>query len=265
MDGYTAYGTAELAETYDAAYARVGDAAFWRSVAVASGGGPLLELGCGTGRVLIPLAEEGFEVTGLDLSPEMLGACRNKLEACNASVRERVTLVEGDMSDFHLGRDFAAVICPFGSFHHLRTLGAQEASLACCRAHLRPQGLLVLDLYNPSALAPTDQDPEALGEVIVEVTESADGRTVRRWLSACVYDESAGCNECELTYEVVEPHGAAHLLHETFPLRLISHDEVERLLDERGFRIIATYGGTDRSAPSEDSLGMVVVAVRVDG
>jgi hypothetical protein len=114
-------------------------------------------------------------------------------------------------------------------------------------------------------LAPTDQDPEALSDTIVEVTESAHGRTVRRWLSACTYDASAGCNECEMTYEVVGPNGAVHLLHETFPLRLISHDEVERLLDERGFRIIATYGGTDRSAPSEDSLGMVVVAVRVDG
>ena len=69
---------AEFAAIYDAVYADRDDAAFWQAMAAAAGGGPILELGCGTGRVLLPLARAGYEITGLDLSAQMLERCRAK-------------------------------------------------------------------------------------------------------------------------------------------------------------------------------------------
>ena len=81
-------------------------------------GDPLLELGCGTGRVLLPLAEAGNRVCGLDLSPHMLARCREKLARAPAAVQQRVRLLPGDMTAFHLGEKFALIIIPFRPFQH---------------------------------------------------------------------------------------------------------------------------------------------------
>ncbi len=110
---------------------------------------PLLEIGCGTGRVLLPLARAGHEITGLDLSPHMIERCRAKLDTEQQEVRDRVRVLTADMTSFDLHRRFAMVISPFGGFHHLLTVEQQLSCLACCRAHLAPRGTLVLDLSNP--------------------------------------------------------------------------------------------------------------------
>jgi len=101
--GYTEYGF--TAEFYDhvVPYRERQDVAFFVELA-REAGGPVLEVGCGTGRVLIPTARAGFEIVGLDLSPSMLAVCRESLAQEPAEVQARVELVEGDMRDFDLGR-----------------------------------------------------------------------------------------------------------------------------------------------------------------
>src|SRR5512137_1420203 len=108
MNNYTAYRSAELAALYDAVYANSADIAFWQAIATAGSDG-LLELGCGTGRVLLPLARAGHTVTGLDLATPMLERCRTHLQAEPPEVRERVTLLEADMTAFDLDRHFAQI------------------------------------------------------------------------------------------------------------------------------------------------------------
>ena len=95
---YDAYNSSELAEIYDVVYADRDDHAFW--AAVAPGGGAILELACGTGRVLLPLARAGHEIVGLDLSAQMLERCRAHLADEPAAVRDRVRLVQADMTSF---------------------------------------------------------------------------------------------------------------------------------------------------------------------
>ena len=131
---YDAYGSDELAEIYDAVYADRDDAGFWTALAPAEGG--TLELACGTGRVLLPLARAGHEVVGLDLSPAMLARCRTRLAAEPAAVRERVRLVQADMTAFDVGRRFALVTSPFRGFQHLTAVTDQLACLGRCHAHL---------------------------------------------------------------------------------------------------------------------------------
>jgi ubiquinone/menaquinone biosynthesis C-methylase UbiE len=109
-----------IAEYYDYLPPVAGrrDLEFYRAYAQ-SAGGPILELGSGTGRILLPLAEAGHRVTGLDLSEQMLARCRVKMGAQPSEVQHRVRLVHGDMTRIELGETFRLVIIPFRPFQHL--------------------------------------------------------------------------------------------------------------------------------------------------
>jgi SAM-dependent methyltransferase len=266
---YTAYQSAERAELYDAVYANVGDVAFWEDVAAGSDGGPLLELGCGTGRLLVPLARAGHSVVGLDLASHMLARCREKLGEEPAAVQERVTLVQADMTSFHLGRRFAQIYCPFGSFHHLSTVEEQLACLTACRDHLAPGGTLVLDLINPDpAPGGTSSDTSASAPVIepIQIAPGADavewteGRKIRSWATVVGGSRSLQVNDCEVTYEILEADGSSRRVTETFPMRFVFRYELEHLLARCGFRIEALYGDYDRSQFTDESLGLIVLA-----
>ena len=260
MDNYTAYRSAELAALYDAIYANSADIAFWQVMAIAGSNG-LLELGCGTGRVLLPLARAGHTITGLDLAASMLEHCRANLQAESPEVRDRVTLLEADMTSFDLDRRFAQIYCAFGTFHHLRTVEQQLACLARCRQHLLPQGNLILDLINPDpAPASVNGDVPAAGETAANIVEWTEGRRIRSWATMLEYQRSLQCNDCEVTYEIIEVDGTTRRLTETFPMRLLYRYELEHLLARCGLRIVALYGDYDCSAFSDESLGLIVVA-----
>jgi SAM-dependent methyltransferase len=257
MDGYNAYNTDELAELYDCVYADRDDLAFW--TAVAPDEGPILEVACGTGRVLIPLARSGHEITGLDLSPQMLERCRRKLAAEPDEVRSRVTLVQTDMTSFDLGRRFALVTLPFRGFQHLTSVGQQMSCLSRCRAHLRPGARLVIDLFNPDpALLYDSGEPD--GEETAESVECPDGRRIRWWGHVTAYRRAYQTNECEMTYEVTTPDGATRVVTETFPMRYIWRYELGHLLSRTGFRVLKLYGDYDRSGFSDDSPELIAVA-----
>lgn len=140
-------------EAYDAFYSAnpppiAGDVAFYERLARQLGG-PALELACGTGRVTLPLAAAGLDITGLDTSEAMLAIARRKAEAAGPSVRGRLTLVQQDMTALDLGRQFGLVFVPFRSFQLLLTIDRQRQALAAMRRHLRPGGKLVLHLFDP--------------------------------------------------------------------------------------------------------------------
>jgi len=128
---------------YDADYASAGyehDIPFYVERAKASGG-PVLELGCGTGRVLVEIARAGIEIVGVDLSEEMLARAEERLAAEPAEVRERVRLIHSDLRtvtvDGGIGR-FPLVTSPFRVVQHLVSRDDQKAWLRTVRAHLAP-------------------------------------------------------------------------------------------------------------------------------
>ena len=125
------------------------DVEFFVDTAIESGS-PVLEVGCGTGRVLIPTARAGISITGLDLSDHMLDVCRAALKEESRDVQERVNLVQGDMRDFNLGQKFALITTPFRSFQHLITTVDQIKCLGNIHRHLQPGGTFILDIFNPS-------------------------------------------------------------------------------------------------------------------
>lgn len=265
MDDHIAYETAGFAEVYDAIYAGRQDTRFWRTMAVAAAGRPILELGCGTGRALLPVARDGHEVIGIDLSERMLDVCRAKLLLEPAAVRDRVRLLAADMTSFDLGRRFALVTVPFASFQHLLTVEQQLACLERCRAHLLPRGLLVLDLPNPDP-APLSavREETAAGEATAEVVEWTAGRQIRWWATATASRRSEQIHAFTVTYEIIAAGGSVRRLEETLLLRYVFRYELEHLLVRAGFRVVALYGDYDRSRFDEGSPAMIVVAEPAD-
>src|SRR5690349_17359388 len=124
--------TSLFVRAYDAFYvdgAPVGgDVAFYERLAGQTGGG-VLELACGTGRITLALAQSGLAITGVDISDGMLSAARRKAAARPASVQQRLTLIQQDMSELSLGRRFGLVFVPARSFQHLLTIDLQRKSL----------------------------------------------------------------------------------------------------------------------------------------
>src|ERR1051326_6676889 len=127
------------------------DLSFWLELAEEFGG-PILELGCGTGRVLLNLARRGYAVTGIDNSPEMLDRLEAKLkQASTGHLATPPTLIRAAMTDFNVtgASPFSLGLIPFNTFMHLLTPADQIAALSCIRRHLKLGGALALDLPNP--------------------------------------------------------------------------------------------------------------------
>src|SRR4030095_4976575 len=145
MDEY-----ASIADLYDyvVPYRERQDIDFFVQTAQASGG-PVLEVASGTGRVLIPIARAGVQITGFDLSSTMLQVCQRRLLDEPEAVRSRITLKHGDMRDFDLSGTFNLAILPFRPFQHLTNVDDQLSCLSSIHRHLVPGGQLVLDLFNP--------------------------------------------------------------------------------------------------------------------
>src|SRR5262245_32196169 len=123
MNNATYRDYALVADLYDyiVPYRDRADVGFFVDEAKAAGS-PVVEVGCGTGRILIPTARAGLQIVGLDLSLDMLATCRRRLAAESTEVQSRVELVHADMRDFRLPQRFTLATLPFRPFQHLLTV-----------------------------------------------------------------------------------------------------------------------------------------------
>ncbi|NIP42047.1 MAG: class I SAM-dependent methyltransferase [candidate division Zixibacteria bacterium] len=236
-----------VAEFYDfiPPYKDRDDLKFWIDAAKQTGG-PVLELGCGTGRVLIPTAEQGISATGLDLSESMLDICRRKLGDLPDDIRENIELIFGDIRDFNLDRGYNLITLPFRVFQHLISIEDQISCLKRIHEHLNPGGRLILDLFNPSLKRLVDD--AYLDEIEEEPEfEMPDGRKIIRKGKIAARDYFKQVMDCELIYYVNHPDGRTERLVHAFPLRYFFRFEVEHLLARTGFEVINLYGDYDES------------------
>jgi SAM-dependent methyltransferase len=125
---------------YDRLFGR-GYVEFWVSQARIRGG-PILELGCGTGKLSIPLAQMGFSVIGLDKSPALLQFA--------AAKNDDVKWIQGDMRSFDLDERFALIMLPSNNLGHLHTPEDFESCIASVKRHLKPGGAFVIDVFVPN-------------------------------------------------------------------------------------------------------------------
>lgn len=243
----------DSARYYDGAYGAVAtlgpDAVFYRDLAIECGG-PILELGCGTGRVLLPIAARGIACSGVDASPAMLEEFRRK------PGEERVTLACARMESFDLpGWRFPLIFSAFRAFQHLDTVEQQLACLARVRAHLAHGGSFAFDVFNPrlERLA-ADSYPESL-----DLTFLYQGHEVKRFVTV-THDRANQLNEVVFRY--VEEMGAEPAKETVvrFSMRWSWRYEIEHLLHRAGFTDVMIYGDFDRSPIGRNSPSFVVVA-----
>ena len=253
---------AGAAEFYDyvVPYATRGDVEFYVDEALAANG-PVLELGCGTGRVLIPIARAGVTIDGLDGSPTMLARCHEKLQLEPAKVQSRVTLHEGDMRSFELRKEFALVTIPFRPFQHLLTVDDQLACLRSIHRHLTSDGRLILDIFNPSIDLLVNR-PSGVEMVEGPPFEMPDGRSVTRSFKISNPDRFEQVNDIELIYDVTHRDGRTERQVHAFRMRYFFRYEAEHLLARSGFAVEQLYAGYDRSAYGSTYPGELIFIAR---
>jgi len=228
---------------------RVEDVRYYVELAIERGG-PVLEYGCGNGRISIPLARAGIETVGVDLSPTMLADLKARLHDEPASVRGLLEARRGDMRRLRLHRRFRLIYCPFNAFLHLYTRDDVERFLSRAREHLAPGGELVFDVSMPEP-AELARDPQRAfyAPRFRYPTEDGTG-TMVRYAERFDYDRLRQI--LFVTMEFMPMDGSepwvTPLAHRQF-----YPQELEALLHYNGFAITERFGDFFRAPLAADS------------
>jgi SAM-dependent methyltransferase len=231
------------------------DLGFWLDEARA-GGGPVLEVACGTGRVLLHLLEHGVDADGVDLFPAMLERLRHKATARRLTPR----LYQADMRDFTTARRYRRVFIPFNGFAHCDTIDDQIRCLRCCREHLEPGGALVVHMSYPSLAYWLQPDGQRVLEM--EAPHPALGGQVRMWDTRT--KDRVGQRQHSLT-EIEELDDSGQVLRShrfEVEQRWVYRFELELLLRNAGFARWQVLGGFDRAPLERDDQQMLAFGWR---
>ena len=229
-----------IAEVYDAipSHQNRPDVGFYTRVATESSG-LVLELGSGTGRVLIPIAKAGNMVCGLEASEHMLARCRENLDSVSQNVRDNVELVQGKIQRFDLRNRFGLVICPFNSFLHLLSVEEQMSCLSQVHQHLLPGGRFAFDIIDPNIRRMTSARfteaslPQQFGLPTGSTIELRHRNRSVDFLTQKI--------ESEITLNVTHRDGGREQVVHPVRQRYMSRYEAEHLLERCGFEVEALY------------------------
>ena len=253
MDPYDSW-----AQNYDSIYSYVReDIPFYVGEARRSGG-PVLELGCGTGRVTVPIAEAGVEIVGLDSSEAMLEVASRKLE--RLSLESAATLAKGDMARLPAEYDgrFSLVIVPFRGFLSLLTVPEQEQTLYGVRRSLAPGGRLVFNVFVPELRMLVEDGDTA--RHLRDVTDPETGNRLVVWHQSS-YDNYNQVIFVRLTVDRLDDRGrVVERVYLDYELRYVHRWEMHHLLVRCGFEVLDLFGDFDGSEFDEMSGEMVWVA-----
>jgi len=232
------------AEMYDGKFAWfVEDVPYYHRLALETAG-PVLELGCGTGRVTLPLARAGIKMVGLDASAAMRGAARARA----AAEKLPAEFFAGDFRSFSLGRRFPLILFPFNGLAHLLDDRDLFSGLAAIEAHLAPGGRLALDLPNPRPHLLTGNDDRVFMSY-----ENAAGERVEIW-ERSQYDRVN--RQSKVRWRHVSAAGEEV---EELTLRVFFPDELISRLRRAGFATERRYGDYDGRAFTPDSPQQLIV------
>jgi len=241
-----------VAEFYDAAYADMNrkDIDFYVGLARKTGG-PVLEIACGTGRVLLPTARAGIDIFGIDLAENMLMLCRERVSELPEEVAARIRLQNADMCDFEFSQKFDLITIPFRPFMHLTTIEDQFRCLECVRRHLTDDGLFAFDIFFPDMKILIDMSDGAEWGEEPEKT-LPDGRKFLRRFRFEKVDPISQVSICDIIFHVTYPDGKKERLVHRFPIRYTWRFEAEHLLKAAGFEIVDLYGDFESHQFSEE-------------
>lgn len=242
-----------VARYYDAEHQDKTDDLDMYSELAADYEGPIFEIGCGTGRVMLHLASTGYEVHGIDLEPAMLDIGRR--QAAALGLQDRLQFIQGDMLKYTTDQKYNLILFPYNGLMHFHDPDQQIALLRRLRGMLNADGLLVLDLPNPAdSFAAQDTDamiyeksflePQS-GHLVMQYSVSHLDRTEQLFRITWIYDELTGDGTVKRTVAPV-----------TF--RYFFQAELRWLLQLTGFTIESLYGSPELD-PYEDGCERLIV------
>ncbi|HEX7004828.1 MAG TPA: class I SAM-dependent methyltransferase [Trueperaceae bacterium] len=238
----------DAADLYDEQYRRYRDDIPHYLRLAADHGGPVLEVGAGTGRLCIALARAGHEVVGIDSSPQMLE--RGRQNAAREGVELR--LEQGDMRDFELEARFPLVVAAFNTLMHLHTLDDQDRALGRLRSHLEPGGAFAFDLFLP--------DFGQLGVLRSEAEWADVAGEQAELLLVQEHDPLSQTIQSRYLLDTVGEDGLLRRRTATLSQRYYTRFEITRALRHAGFTRLELFGGFDRTPLRPDSRHLVGVA-----
>ncbi|MGI9252422.1 MAG: class I SAM-dependent methyltransferase [Thermomicrobiales bacterium] len=245
-----------LPELYDLEHASFGDDIPLYLNLVEAIGDPILELGCGTGRVLLPLAEAGFRITGLDASAPMLDRARATIDAEAPEGTVLLHLGAMDRCDDAPGGPFGVVLAPLNALMHATTLAQQRQVLQAAYRALDPRGQLVIDVMNPTPdnLRVLEHGVVHEGSWRLDNGEIVDKFSARRVRPA---DQMI---ETELWYDRTAPDGSVRRIRTAYPMRYLHRAELELLLEACGYLEWEMYGSYELDPYDDGSERLIVTA-----
>jgi SAM-dependent methyltransferase len=223
--------------------------------------GPVLELACGTGRVLLPIAREGIAIHGVDLSAAMLNVLRQKLQREPKDVRELVSVSEGDIRNFRSNQEYPLVIIPFRPLQHMYTVEDQIAALKTAGFHLEDEGILAFDVFFPK-FAMFDA---GIGEEMLELewqVKSDPERFVRRYLRKESVDKVNQNFTATFIFRTYQ--GGRLASEETEPLKMsyYTYPHLQALFLLAGLEIVEEYGSFARTPLDNNAKEMIFLLKR---
>ena len=232
----------EMADYYDLIYGDQLDVEFYLREAK-NARGPVLEVACGTGRILLRLLKEGIDATGIDISENMLTVLKRKAKSMGVEPK----VLRADMLDFKIDRKFKLIMIPYRSFLHLKDGSERKKALLSFMEHLEEGGRLIIHTYN---LSSDEQEMvEGFHPFEYEEMETKDGRKYRvDWHLHYEPREKIARYKIILTFENGETH---EFLME---LRHVLENDMQNLLEACGYRNIRLYCGFDYS-PYDENCG----------
>lgn len=254
---------AVMAKYYDGAYAAMKnlmDVPFYVDLAKRMGG-PVLEIGCGTGRVLLPIARAGMTIHGVDSSLPMLGILHQKIEREPIDVRERIRLHHGDMRNFSLENKYPLVTIPFRPMQHMHTVEDQVRALSTAALRLHTQGVLAFDVFYPKF----EMLQARLGEEILEVEwadPSAPHRVVRRYYRKDAVDKIHQTFTLTFLFRSYEGEDLIHEERQSLNLSYYTYSHLRALFLLTGLEVVEEYGSFSKAPLDNSATEMIFLLQR---
>lgn len=242
-----------LAQLYDAHHRQdAEDLPFWVTWAQKQGG-PILELGCGSGRVLLPLAQVGHRVFGLDNDVQMLSFLQSKI---SQEMRKRVTLIRSDIRHYCLTTRFPLIIFPCNTYS-TTNLNDRRIVLNRVRLHLSTDGVFISSMPNPFVLAELSDIGESETEIETSFPHPQTGNPVQVY---CQWNHSQDAVTFTWHYDHLLPDGQVERQALSVKHYLQEIDAIRQDFAQAGFKRVDAYGDYDQSEFSEDSPLLIFVA-----
>lgn len=220
--------------------------------------GEVLELGCGTGRVALKLAEDGFKVTGLDLSDNMLKVFNEKLK--DLPYRDNITLVNGNMDKFDLMKKFELIIAPFRAFQALTEEEDVVGCLNCIREHLSDKGLFIINVFRPYK----ELDETWCYDEVIQ-WETIDDNTGDKIVKKHWGDKIDTINQIifpHFAFEITDNDGNMRRVEEHLKLKYYYYNQIAKYIEDAGLSIVEKYGWYDKSS-IEDGRELIFVCKKI--